>query len=77
MKLTTGNLELRGLVNKTSKNGNTYYVIYAETPDGEPLQFCCKDSSVFPEGLKKGDKIVLDVFYNPRFKDLSVIAVYK
>lgn len=51
-------LELRGIVNKTSKQtNNVYYIVYLETEQGEPFNFFCKDASAFQEGLKKGDMV--------------------
>lgn len=76
LKLTTAQLELRGLKNQTSKKGNVYYMLFCETEEGEPCKFFCKDSRVFPEGLKKGDQITLDLHYNA-FKELDVLKVNK
>lgn len=76
LALKTEKLEVRGLKNQTSKNGNVYYILHTEAEDGEPTQFFCRDSSVFPEGMKKGDKVVLSLVYN-RFKELEVVSVVK
>lgn len=57
--LKTDVLELRGIKNETSKNGNVYQVLNCEAYDGEPHAFYCPDSSLLPSGMKKGDKIVL------------------
>lgn len=77
MKLTTDKLELRGLVNQVSKKtGSVYYIMYCETMEGKPVQFICRDGSIFPEGLKKGTFINLVVEYNS-YKELSVVEVLK
>lgn len=76
LALKTEKLEVRGLINKTSKNGNVYYILHTETEDGEPCAFFVRDSSVFPEGMKKGDKVSLSLVYN-RFKELEVVSVVK
>lgn len=53
-------VELRGIVNKTSKNnGSVYYLINTETADGSPHQFFAFDAKVFADGLKKGDMVSL------------------
>lgn len=76
LNLKTDVLELRGLKNSTSKKGNVYYVIFAESQEGEPYKFFCRDASVFPDGLKKGDDVVLTLTYNS-FKELQVVCVEK
>lgn len=74
LNLKTETLELRGLKNETSKKGNVYYILFCETQEGEPVKFFCKNSYVFPDGLKKGDLITLDLKYNS-FKELEVHKV--
>lgn len=77
MELLTDVLELRGVKNVASKKGNTYYYLNCENVnDGTPYQFYCPDPKVFPEGLKKGDKVKVVVFYN-NFKNLVVREVKK
>lgn len=77
MELTTNVLELRGLKNSKSKKGNVYYVLNCETVEnGDPKQFYCPSADVLPEGLKKGDKIKIVVYYN-NFKNLIVREVKK
>lgn len=77
MKLTTDVLELRGLKNVASKKGNVYYTLNCENVEtGDPYQFYCPDAKVFPENLKKGDKIKVSVTYN-KFKNLVVTEVKK
>lgn len=77
MKLLTENLELRGIKNATSGKGNLYYIVNCEEQDGEPVQFYCKDSSAFAEGLKKGDKVRISLKFNPKFKSIEVEKVEK
>lgn len=77
MKLITDTLELRGIKNSKSNKGNVYYIINCEeAQDGTPCQFYCPDSKALPEGLKKGDKVRLEVVYD-KFKNLSVVDVKK
>lgn len=77
MELTTNVLELRGLKNSKSKKGNVYYILNCETVDtGDAKQFYCPSADVLPEGLKKGDKVKIVVFYN-NFKNLIVREVKK
>ena len=76
MVLKTDVLDLRGLENCTSKKGNVYYNVYCETIQGKPVKFYCNDAKAFPEGLKKGDNVVITVEYNS-FKELSVVKVEK
>ena len=77
MKLITEDLELRGLKNTSSKKGTVYYILNCEDiHTGDPYQFYCPDSKVFPEGLKKGDKIKVSLIYN-KFKNLIVTEVKK
>ena len=76
LNLKTDVLELRGLVNQTSKKGNVYYVVYCESAQGEPYKFFCRDAKAFAEGLKKGDSVVVTLTYNS-FKELQVVAVEK
>lgn len=53
MNVVTEKVELRGITNKTTKNGNVYYMLNVEDVDGSPWQFYCPNSEVFPTGLKK------------------------
>lgn len=77
LNLKTHRLELRGIKNNVSqKTGSVYYVINCEDVDGEPFSFFCKDVGALPEGLKKGDIIVLNLTYN-KYKDLNVVRVDK
>lgn len=58
--LKTEKLELRGVLNQNSKtSGNPYYILNCETAEGTPLQFYGKDYSLLPDGMKKGDNVVL------------------
>ena len=77
--LNAENLELRGVANKTSKTGNLYYVMNVETQDGEHHEFYCPDSNVFPNSLKKGDKINVsfEVSYYKGNPKLTVARVEK
>lgn len=77
MKLSTENLELRGIKNMTSGKGNVYYMVNCEDNEGSPLQFYCRDSKAFPEGLKKGDKVRITLDYSARYKTLVVERVMK
>lgn len=79
LTVTSNKLELRGVANKTSKNGTVYYVINTETEDGTPYGFYCKDSSAFPSGLKKGDtvNVVFEVSYYKGQERLVAVEVKK
>lgn len=52
-------VELRGIADKVTKKGSTYYVVNFEIDDGTPYAMYCPDSSAFPVGLKKGDMVTL------------------
>lgn len=69
-------LELRGIVNKVSKNGTVYYVINAETQDGTASQFYCPDAQSLPQGLRKGDAIKIQ-FEVKTFKGNDKLVVRK
>ena len=58
-------LELRGIASKQSKNGKSYYIVNAETPDGTAHQFYCPDFNALPQGLKKGENI--RVYFHVRY----------
>ena len=72
-------LELRGIANKTKKNGEVYYIVNCETDDGTHYGFYCADSSAFPTGLAKGDnvKVVFEVKYFENRERLVVRQVVK
>lgn len=77
MILNTERLELRGVLTQTSKKGNTYYILHCEDMEtGQPYKFFCKEFNALPQGLKKGDTVVVTVFYNS-FKELEVRKVVK
>lgn len=78
MVLVTEKLELRGVKNVSTKDNKVYYLLNCENiHTGEPCQFYCKDYSVIPQGLKKGDNVEIKVDYNARFKSLVVKEVKK
>ena len=76
--LKTKEIELRGITSQVSKKTNQpYYVIFCEDLDSvQPFQFICKDFNALPQGLKKGDIVVVTVGYN-NYKDLVVQKVEK
>ena len=77
LTLKTNKMELRGIQTRTSKKGNNYYIVYCEDAETcEPYNFFCKEFNALPQGLKKGDFVVLTVQYN-NFKELSVTKVEK
>ena len=53
-------LELRGIANKSSRNGNQYYVLNVESADGSPHALYCPSFEALPQGLKKGDMVEID-----------------
>ena len=79
LKLTTYGLELRGIANKTSKNGNLYYILYCENEQGKPYNFYVPSADSLPEGLKKGDIIMItfDLTYYKNQERLTVSSVRK
>ena len=77
LKLNAHNLELRGIQNKTSNNGNVYYYANLETPEGEAQKFFVPKAECFESGLKKGDKVNVEFNYyvyddKPRFTVVSI-----
>lgn len=79
LTLKTCPLELRGIENKVSQEGKVYYMIYCELDSGKPYKFFVADAKVFPEGLKKGDKITVsfELSYFKGYERLNVIQVDK
>lgn len=77
LKLNTDTLELRNISSHTSKKGTAYFVLACEDiTDFKQYQFVCRDFSLIPQGLTRGEHIVLTLEYN-RFKELSVVGVRK
>lgn len=76
LKVTSETLELRGISSSTSKKGNAYYTINAETRDGSPYQFYCPHFEALPQGMKKGEfiRIIFEVKY---FKGNERLEVHK
>lgn len=72
-------LELRGIANKSSRNGNQYYVLNVESADGSPHALYCPKYEAIPQGLKKGDAIsvTFEVTYFKGNERLVVSAVEK
>lgn len=78
LKVTAQALELRGIANATTKKGNNYFTIQAETPDdGTAFSFYCPEVSALPEGLRKG--MMVDITFNVKYfqgkERLEVCAV--
>ena len=69
------NAEVRGLEEKTSKKGNSYFILYCENEDGSPFNIFIPQSVELID-LKKGDHINLDCVYTsgkyPRFDCVGV-----
>lgn len=78
-KLKTDTLELRGIENKASKNGNVYYILYVENLFGKSYNFYVPKADALPQGLKKGDSIIVtfDLSYYKGQERLSVSKVEK
>lgn len=72
-------LELRGIVNKSSKNGNVYYVLNVESSDGSPHALYCPKVEALPNGLCKGNMVTVtfDVSYFKGNERLVVSKVEK
>lgn len=49
-------LELRGVVRKTSKKGNVYFIFNMEGLDGEARSFMCFDQRLLDDSCRKGNK---------------------
>lgn len=79
LKLKTDVLELRGISNQLSNKGNVYYILYVENFCGKPYNFYVPNSEAFPEGLKKGDNVIVtfDLSYYKGQERLSVSKVEK
>ena len=77
LNLVAHKMEVRGLANATSKKGNLYYILRCENEEGEHFEFVARDASIFPQGLKKGDSVTLELAFNPRFKDLLLSKVVR
>lgn len=77
--LQAKDLELRGVQNKQTKNGNVYYLINCEDVNGNAYSFYCKDIKAIPEGLKKGSSV--DVYFEYRTyqgnESLTVVNIEK
>lgn len=76
LSVASNPLELRGIANKTTKSGKTYYVVNTESDDGTPYALYCPDASAFAEGLKKGDKVRV-LFEVNRFQGNEKLIVRK
>lgn len=70
-------LELRGIANKSSRNGNQYYVLNVESSDGSPHALYCPKFEALPQGLKKGEmvQVTFEVSYFKGNERLVVTAV--
>lgn len=77
LNLTAKKMEVRGIANEQSKKGNVYYILRCESEQGEPFQFFARTADVFPQGLKKGDIVELNLDFNTRYKDLVLTKVVK
>lgn len=77
LKMLTEPMELRGIQTHTSKKGTPYYILCCEDLDSyEQHKFLCRKYEYIPQGLKRGDQVVLSVVYNS-YKDLNVVKVDK
>lgn len=79
LTLKLSNVELRGIANKMSGQGNVYYILYVENNEGKPYNFYVPKSEAFPEGLQKGDiiNVLFDLTYYKGNERLSVCKVEK
>lgn len=77
LKVTSAPLELRGIANNTSKKGNVYYTLNVESADGTPYALYCPSAECLPQGLKKGEMILVtfDVSYYKGNERLIVSGV--
>lgn len=79
LSVTSSVLELRGVANKVSKKGTPFYIINVEDYVGTPYALYCPNFDAIPQGLKKGDNVVVtfDVRSYQGQDNLSVTAVRK
>ena len=76
LKVASEPLELRGVASNTAKSGKMYYTVNTEAEDGTPFAFYCPDFNALPQGLNKGDKVVM--YFNVRyFQGKERLEVYK
>lgn len=77
MTVKSSPLELRGIANNTSKKGNVYYTLNVESADGSPHALYCPNAEAFPQGLAKGNMVVVtfDVSYYKGNERLVVTKV--
>ena len=67
-------VELRGVSNKQTKKGETYYLLNVETADGLPYSVYCPTAEVLPQGLRKGDMIEIDFEVRKYLLDEKLVA---
>lgn len=76
LKVTAKNLELRGIANRTKKDGTVYYLVNVEDHEGTPYQFYAKDSSPFDDGLRRGSVVDVEFSYRKFGQNESLIVTH-
>lgn len=70
------NVEVRGIVSKTSKNGNAYNIMYCENIDGSAFSVYLPNDILISD-IEKGDHVDLECVYSggkfPKFEVLGVV----
>ena len=74
--LSSCTLELRGLANRSTKDGKVYYLVNCEDDEGTAVAFYAPNADGFEQGLKKGDKVRV-VFELKRFNNQERLVVVK
>lgn len=69
-------LELRGIANRFKKDGSIYYLLNVENDEGTPHQLYCPTPEAVPQGLKKGDKVVV-LFHMKTYNNNDYLVVSK
>ena len=69
-------LELRGVANRVKKTGELYYLLNVEDAEGTPHQLYCPDPDAVPQGLRKGENIVV-TFHVKQYERTEYLVVNK
>lgn len=76
LTLKSNPLELRGVANRTKKDGNVYYILNVENEEGTPHALYCPNPNALPQGLRKGDNVVVE-FHVKKYNGAEYLVVNK
>ena len=76
LRLKSEVLELRGIANRTKKDGNVFYLLNVENGEGMPNQLYCPNVEALPTGLTKGDNVVVE-FLLKKYDNSEYLVVDK